>query len=143
MPPKIEPRAVRVTSLSLTTIQLRSELDVTNPNSFPLVVRSVEGKLLVGSGVEIGRGQMPSGARIPAHGTERVVADMNLTWSNLVAFAPLATQGKPVPYTFDGTANVGGEKLNVDVPFKIRGELTAEQVIGAGLRGIQGVPGFP
>jgi LEA14-like dessication related protein len=121
---------------------VRSELDVTNPNSFPLVVRSVDGRLLVGSGIEVGKGTLPSGAKVPAHGTERVVGDMALPWSNLAAFAPLAVAGKPVPYTFEGTANVGGDTLNFDVPFKIRGEITADQLLSAGLRGFQGIPGF-
>jgi len=142
-PPKVEPHSVQVKTLALTGIQIRSELDVTNPNSFPLVVRSVDGKLLVGSGIEVGNGRLLSGANIPAKGTVRVVGDMSLPWSNFAAFAPLAASGKPVPYTFDGTANIGGEKLNIDVPFKIKGEITREQMLAAGLRGFQGLPQIP
>jgi hypothetical protein len=40
------------------------------------------------------------------------------------------------PYRVTGTARVGGESLNVELPFTVNGVLTQEQVIAAGLRGI-------
>ena len=142
-PPKVEAHSVRVSQVTLAGVTVRAELDVTNPNSFPLIVRTLGGKLLVGPGIEVGGGKLESGAHVPAHGTERVVGDMTLPWSNFAGFAPLAASGKPVPYVFEGTANVGGESLNLDLPFRVTGEITREQMVAAGLRGLQGLPTFP
>jgi len=47
-----------------------------------------------------------------------------------------------VPYAFRGVAAIGGESLSIDVPFTIKGELTREQVLQAGLRGLGGI-GLP
>ncbi len=139
-PPKIEPHSAQVKSVDASGLTLAVELDVTNPNGFPLLVRTVSGKLLVGSGVEVGTARVDSGKSIPAHGSERLASDLTAQWSNIAALAPLATTGKPVAYTFEGIANVGGESLNMDVPFRLKGELKPEQVIAATLRGLK-LPG--
>ena len=51
------------------------------------------------------------------------------------ALLPYAMAMKPLPYRLSGVARIGGEHLNVDVPFTIDGQLTPEQVAVAGLRG--------
>ena len=135
-PPKIEPHAARVKTVDATGLTLGVELDVTNPNGFPLLVRTVSGKLLMGSGVEVGNARVDSGKTVPANGTARLSSDLTARWSNIAALAPLATTGKPVAYTFEGIANVGGEKLNLDVPFRLQGELKPEQLLAATLRGL-------
>ena len=69
-----------------------------------------------------------------------------MKWKGLGGLASLAQAKKPVPYTVEGTATVGGESLNVDVPFKLEGKITPEQVQQAlvkSLKGIPGLPGFP
>ena len=48
-----------------------------------------------------------------------------------------------MPYTVDGTATVGGERLNVDVPFKLSGTMTPEQLQGALMKSLQGLPAIP
>ena len=57
----------------------------------------------------------------------------------LGALAPLAASGKPVPYTFDGTAKMGSAKINFDVPFTVKGEITQAQAVQAGIRGLGGL----
>jgi hypothetical protein len=41
-----------------------------------------------------------------------------------------------VPYVFEGTASVGSAKLNIDVPFQLRGQLTRDELLQAGMRGL-------
>jgi len=139
-PPRITPHSVQVTSVTPLEIALRAELDVENPNAFPLMVRSVSGTLRVGAGTEVGTAKVDTNATIPARATERVASDVRVRWSNLGALAPLALSPGPVPYVFGGVANVGGEKLNLDVPFELKGNLSREQILQAGLRGL-GLPG--
>lgn len=138
-PPKITPVSMKVTSVTPLAIGMALELDVENRNSFPLMVRQVSGNMKIGAGVAVGSAQSEPNGTIPAKGTARVPAQLSVGWTNLAALMPLATSNKPVPYTFDGVAKVGSEKLNVDVPFTVKGELTQQQVLQAGLRGLGGL----
>ncbi len=135
-PPKITPHAARVVGVGPGSLSLIVELDVQNPNPFPLVARSVSGKLTAGDGIELGTGHAEPNGSIPAKGSALVPSQMSVRLANLAALAPMALSNKPVPYVFQGTASIGGETLNLDVPFSVKGELTREQLLDAGLRGL-------
>lgn len=141
-PPTITPHSAEVKSVSPTALVLHTQFDVHNPNGFPLVVRKVSGKLTVAGSVDMGSTTVPSGVSIPANGTQRVASDLSVSWQNLGQLVPYAVSGKPVPYSFDGKATVGGKSLNVDVPFSIKGQLTSEQLLSAGLNSLQKLPGL-
>ena len=140
--PEVTPRSARVTSVDARGLGLTLELDVRNPNDFPLVARAVSGVLEVGNGVELGRARAEPKSSIPAGGSSPVTSQLLVSWTNATAVAPFALTNKPVPYTFRGTATIGGEKLNVDVPFSVKGELTRDHVLQIGLRGL-GPTGLP
>jgi len=135
-PPTIVPRSVRVSSVGPAGLTLAVELDVTNPNSFALSVHSVDGTLTLGDGVELGRAHAAPEAPIPAKGSALVPSELTVNLNNLAALAPFALLEQPVPYKFRGQAQIGGERLNVGVPFELAGELTRAQVIQLGLRGL-------
>lgn len=135
-PPKVTPRVARVTGVGPGSLELSVDLDVENPNPFPLIARTVTGKLATASGVEIGSGRAEPNGSIPAKGSALVPSQLSVRFSNLAGLAPLALSGQPVPYVFSGIATIGGERLNVEVPFSVKGELTRDQLLGAGLRGL-------
>jgi LEA14-like dessication related protein len=139
-PPTIVPRSARVTSVGPAGLTLAVELDVANPNSFPLSAHSVEGALTLGDGVELGRARATPEAAIPAKGSAMVPSELTVSFNNLAALAPLALSDQPVPFKFKGQALIGGEKLNVGVPFELSGELTRVQLLQIGLRGLGGLP---
>ena len=130
-PPKITPHAARVTSVTPLGVELALELDVENKNAFPLIVQEVTGTLKLGAGVEVGRARSEPKGSVPAA--------LSVPWTQLGALAPLAASGKPVPYTFDGTAKMGSAKINFDVPFTVKGEITQAQAVQAGIRGLGGL----
>lgn len=134
--PTVTARSARVTASTPTGVRLALELDVHNPNAFPLLVESVEGTLAIAGGAEIGRGTARPATDIPAQGSSAVTSELTVPWSNLAALAPFALSGAPVPYTFTGRARVGGKRLNVAVPFTLRGELSREQLLQIGLQGL-------
>ena len=140
-PPKITPHSAKVTGITATGLTLNCQLDVQNPNSFPIIVRRVNGKFLIGSGVEVGTATVKSSTKVGAGKTERVPSDLNIAWSNLGAMAALGSSPK-VDYTFEGLANVGTDDWNMDVPFRLKGELTRAQLVNAGLRGFT-MPAVP
>ena len=141
-PPRVTPRSVRVAAISPTGVGLALELDVYNPNAFPILAQNVSGTFEIGDGVEVGRGHAQPRSSIPAKGTVAIASQLAVTWTNAAALAPYALSPGPVPYAFRGVAAIGGERLNVDVPFTIKGALTREQVLQAGIRGLGGM-GLP
>ena len=141
-PPRITPRTIGVKSVTATGVVLALELDVYNPNSFPITARNVHGSVELGSGVELGRGQAQPQGAIEAKSSRLIHSQLDVRWTNVSALAPFAMSSAAVPYTFRGVASVGGERLNVDVPFTVQGELTREQILQAGLRGL-GTMGLP
>jgi LEA14-like dessication related protein len=141
-PPRVTPRSIRVATVSPAGVGLALELDVYNPNSFPILAQNVSGTFEIGNGVEIGRGQAQPKSSIPAKGSTVIASQLAVTWTNAGALAPYALSPAAVPYAFRGVAAIGGERLNVDVPFTIKGELTREQVLQAGIRGLGGM-GLP
>ena len=141
-PPRITLRSIRVATVSSQGLSLALELDVYNPNSFAIRAQNVSGTFELGSGVELGRGRAESQSAIPAKGSTLVASQLAVTWTNAAALAPFALSTAPVPYAFRGVAAIGGESLSIDVPFTIKGELTREQVLQAGLRGLGGI-GLP
>ncbi|HMA91582.1 MAG TPA: LEA type 2 family protein, partial [Polyangiaceae bacterium] len=141
--PRIQARAVRVASITPVHLGLAVELEVHNPNSFPLMVRAANGKLAIGGDVEVGTGQATLNADVPADASSIVVADLTLNWTNIAALAPLAASASSVPYVFRGTAVLGGERLNANIPFTVNGEISREQVIQLGMSGLFPAHGSP
>lgn len=142
-PPTITPYSVEVSSVGPTAVGLHVNLDVSNPNGFALSVRKVSGDFVVNDSIDMGKTTVDTALSIPANATQRVATDVSVPWTNIAALAPLALSGKPVPYRFNGTATIGGESLNVDVPFHVDGTLTSAQLLQAGLNGLPKLPGMP
>jgi len=136
-PPTIIPIRAEVVRVGPAGVQLAVTFDVTNQNSFPLVARTVDGRFLLGAGgAELGRAHAEPFTSIPAGGTSTVSSDLAVNWTNLAALAPFLLSPAPVPYQFNGNATLGGDTLNVTLPFTLSGELTREQLLSAGLNGL-------
>jgi len=137
-PPTITPKSAQVLAVSATGVTLVVMFDVANPNRFPLIVHAVDGRfsLGAGAGVELGKAHAEPSSSIPAQGTSTVSSQIAVAWTNLVALTPFLLSPAAVPYRFDGEATVGGESLNVNLPFTLTGELTRSQLISAGLSGL-------
>jgi LEA14-like dessication related protein len=134
-PPELKPRSVQVSAIKPDSIELSLVLDAHNPNSFPIVANRVSATAELQDGGELGRGETSEPFTIPAQGDATISAKLDVRWNSLSQLAPYALAAKPLPYRLRGSARLGSEHLNVDVPFSIESQLTPEQVIQAGLRG--------
>jgi LEA14-like dessication related protein len=134
-PPSLTPRAVQVSAIKPESVELSLLIDAHNPNSFPIVANRVTASFELTDGTELGRGETSEAFTIPAQGDAPLAAKLDVRWNSLSALAPYALAARPLPYRLRGTARLGSEHLNMDVPFSIDGQLTPEQVIQAGLRG--------
>ncbi|HET9953862.1 MAG TPA: LEA type 2 family protein [Polyangiaceae bacterium] len=143
VPPRVTPLAATVVSVAPSGLRLRVDLDVYNPNAFPLSARSVDGTVSVGSGVVLGQGHAEPSASIAPEQSGTVSSELSIDWQNLAALLPFAASTEPVPYTFDGQATIGGEKLNVTLPFQVKGALSRTDLVNIGLAGMKnsGLPG--
>jgi LEA14-like dessication related protein len=135
-PPEVIPKSIRVESVGPSGVGLRVELEVRNPNSFPLLVHDVDGVLALASGAELGRGHAEPNGSVPARGSAPMTSTLTIGFASVSALLPFALSGQPVPYRFRGTVGVGGDTLSVNLPFELSGELTQQQLLNAGLRGL-------
>jgi len=137
-PPTITPKSAQVLAASASGVTLAVSLEVANPNRFPLIVHAVDGRfwLGAGAGVELGKAHAEPASSIPAQGTSTVSSEVAVAWTNLAALTPFLLSPAAVPYRFDSSATLGGESLNLQLPFSLSGELTRAQLINAGLSGL-------
>ncbi|HEY0466255.1 MAG TPA: LEA type 2 family protein [Polyangiaceae bacterium] len=137
-PPTITPKSAQVLAVAGTGVSLTVTFDVLNPNRFPLIVHAVDGRFLLGAGggVELGQAHAEPASSIPAEGTSSVTSQVAIGWTNLAALTPFLLSPAAVPYRFDGTATVGGDSLNLKLPFTLTGELTRAQLLNVGLSGL-------
>ncbi|HXK17865.1 MAG TPA: LEA type 2 family protein [Polyangiaceae bacterium] len=134
-PVELTPESVQLSSISPDGVGLAVVLKVHNPNGFPISASAVNAVIELEDGSELGQGNATPAFTIPAEGNVAIPAQLSMRWTNVALLAPYALGAKPLPYRLHGSAHLGGESLNVEVPFSISGQLTPEQVLQAGLRG--------
>lgn len=134
-PPTLTPRSAQVTAIKPDGVRLALVLAAHNPNGFPLVANGVNGSFELQDGTPLGSARSAESFTIPSEGDRDLNATLDVRFNGLSALAPYALTAKAVPYRIRGSARIGSESLNVDVPFTIEGVLTAEQVVAASLRG--------
>jgi LEA14-like dessication related protein len=141
--PQLIPKEVAVTSVDLTGFDMRVKMDAFNPNSYTIAVRSMVAHVIVDGTQDLGTVTASQPISLPPNVHTLIDVPMNVKWKGVGGFASLAQAKKPVPYTVDGTATVGGESLNIDVPFKLQGTITPAQIQQAAVKSLQGIPGLP
>ncbi len=141
--PTLIPESTRISTVTPKGIGVRITLNANNPNDFDLMARGVKATIVMGDKVKLGPVEVPHGISLPAKGTKKLKLDINATWEQAAQVAQLASGGPTIPYVVEGTVKVGGKSLNVDLPFKINGEVSQTQLIAAGLKGLPSIPGLP
>lgn len=134
-PPSVEPHVVRFSGVSPRGLDFDVQLNVHNPNSFPLAAEAVHGTLYGARDQKLGEGTSHPREAIPAKSTRLVASQVHIGWENVAGLAPLLAADR-IPYEFRGDVTIGGESLNVTLPFTLSGELTRAQLLEAGWRGL-------
>jgi LEA14-like dessication related protein len=134
-PPSVSPHVVRLSAVSATGLDFDVQLQVHNPNSFPIAAEAVHGTLYGARAQMLGQGSSQPRESIPGESTRLVASQVHIGWKNLVAVAPLLA-AEHIPYEFRGDVTLGGESINVTLPFTLSGELTRSQLLEAGWRGL-------
>ncbi len=139
-PPQLTPKEAKVTAVDLTGFDMRVKMEAFNPNGYDVSVRTVVAHVVVDGTHDLGTVTAAQPFNLPANARTVIDVPLSVKWKGAVNFASLATSKRPIPYAVDGTATVGGESLNVDVPFKLQGVITPEQLQQAGLKSLQAIP---
>jgi LEA14-like dessication related protein len=128
-PPTLKPKTVVVKDVTPAGLELEVTMDAQNPNSITLEARKVKAHVTLAQRVELGEVTVDSKVKLPANKHTDIVVPMTFSWGNLVEVGLLAARQDVIPFTVEGTANIGGSSFNVDVPFTIEGTLTRAQLV--------------
>ena len=142
-PPTLTPVSGAITSVSPAGLGLRVKLEAENPNSFGLTTRDVTAKVTLDSRYDVGTITFRHALELPAKKRTALDIPVTVAWRDLVGLAGLAAAGRDVPYAVEGMVAIGGEKLNVDVPFRIAGTVTQKQLLQAAASSLPQIPGLP
>jgi hypothetical protein len=130
-PPTLVPEKVVATRMDMTGITLDIVVDATNPNSSDLSASGISSHLVVDKTHDVGTVTVPKAITLPAGKTTKVEVPVSLRWSDLGLLAQLAASTGSVPYSVEGTLEMGGDLLHVGVPFHLDGAITHEQLAAA------------
>jgi LEA14-like dessication related protein len=142
-PPTLKPKSVTVTSVSPAALGLEVTLDATNPNAIDIPARNVTAHVTIDSRIEVGVTTVDEKVTLPANQTTELKVAVSVPWTNV---APLVSLGlsdqRFYPYAVDGTLALGGDLIQVSVPFHLEGKVTRDQILHATLSSIPAIPGI-
>jgi LEA14-like dessication related protein len=130
-PPTLTPVRATVTAVTAAGIDLRVRLDAYNPNGIDLSTRTVKANVMLDGKYDVGSVTVPTPLKLPAKKRTQLDVPLSVKWHDLTGIASLAASNRGVPYQLDGTVALGGDTLNVDVPFRMDGTITHEQIVQA------------
>ena len=141
-PPTIVPKEARVTAVGVTGIDLVVVVEATNPNGFTVTAQSFTGKARLAGKYDLGTVTVQKAVVLPSKAKTTIEVPMTMPWADVQTLGTLLASPQPIPYAIDGTAKIGGENLNVDVPFAVTGTITRDQIGAAAMKGFPAIPGW-
>lgn len=145
-PPRLTPKEVRFVAIGTTGLEVVVKVEAFNPNSVPLAAQRVTGKAKLDNKWEMGTVTIDQPFSLAPNGPTTLDIPMRIPWSDISALRALGSATGPVPYVIDGKVTIGGERLNVDIPYAVSGTISREQITNALLKAIPSalqLPGLP
>jgi LEA14-like dessication related protein len=142
-PPTVKPISGRVASISNQGITVEAKLEAFNPNDFDIKVKSFTAKIVLDDNLDIGTVSSPHAVTLPARKKKQFDVPINVKWNDAAALVPLGLSNRDVPYEATGHVKISAEALDVDLPFRVTGVVTHQQIVQAVGRSIPHVPGLP
>jgi LEA14-like dessication related protein len=142
-PPTVTPISGRVTRIDGTGLTVEAKLEAYNPNDFDIKVKSFTATVVLDNQYNIGTVTASHAIDLPAKKKKQFDLPITMKWNDVAALAPLAMSNRDVPYEASGTVKVSAESIDVDVPFKVNGTVTHQQISQAVGRSLPKLPGLP
>jgi len=130
-PPTITPEKATITAIGPTGIDMLVQLGVDNPNRADLAVRSVTAQVRLDGKYDLGTITIPQPVTLAARKRTELLVPLSIKWQDISALLSLAGVTRNVPYDVQGSVTIGGDLLQLDVPFHLTELLTHEQVVAA------------
>lgn len=144
VPPTLVPVEVKVVGVTGTGIDLLVKVEATNTNPYTLAARDVRAKLTMDDGrYDLGSTMITKPVTLPPNVPTPIDVPISMRWQSFGMVGEMAASGRDIPYMVEGTVKIGGENVNLDVPFTAKGVVKREQVIAAALRALPVQPGAP
>jgi len=118
-------------------------LDAHNKNSVPLYARSVKARIKLNQKIDLGEVEVATKVTLPAKKHTTIVAPLTLKWKDVIAIGLMAATTPTIPFTVEGTAEVGTDDFNFEVPFETEGTLTREQLAAITTKALPTIPKLP
>ena len=141
-PPVITPRSATVTRATSAGLGLRVELSARNTARVDVTVQSIDVRLTL-AGRDLGMTHVGGETRLPSNTDVPLSLDVTAPWQDLPGILLATALNENVPYHLDGTVRVGGERLNVDVPFQMDSTIPRSVLTGAATGALPSIPGTP
>ncbi|MBX3183587.1 MAG: LEA type 2 family protein [Polyangiaceae bacterium] len=142
-PPTLTPKQGKLEAIGPSGVTLSIDFDGYNPNGFDLSVRSVRATGTFNNNVALREvTSAPGVVTLRAKATSPITLRVTIPWESVTAMAQLVGRAS-VPYQITGAVTVGGERLNVEVPFTLNGSVTQAELTAAGLNSLKNIPGLP
>jgi LEA14-like dessication related protein len=141
-PPKVTPVGAKIRSVVPNGINLDVKLSAYNPNSFDLPVQSVTANVVVDGKHDLGTFTIPHPVTLAAKKKTNIELPVEVRWSDILGLAQLAMSKRDVDYVVKGEVELGGEMLHVTIPYKVTGKITHQELMKAGGKGLNRIPGL-
>jgi LEA14-like dessication related protein len=142
-PPTVRPLSGRLVGINENGIEVEAKLEATNPNDFEIKVKSFTADVTLDHRIKVGTVTTTTAVTLPASKKKVFEVPISVKWNDVTSLVPLSLSSKDVPWEAEGTVKVSAESLDVDVPFKVNGVLTHQQIMTAVRKSIPQIPGLP
>jgi len=142
-PPTLAPKSAVVTTVSPVALGLEVTLDVTNPNTIDIPARDVTAHVVIDKRIDVGAATVEQKTTLPANQTTELKVAVSIPWTEVAPLVSLALSDQRwFSYTVDGSLALGGDLLNVTLPFHLDGKVSRDQIVRAGLGSLPPIPGI-
>lgn len=128
-PPTLKAESAKATKVSAKGLEIEVTIDVHNPNVIALVARKVKARVKLDNEIDLGEVVVDSKMTFPAKKHTTLVVPITLEWGDLPKVLSLAQKKETIPFHLDGTAEIGVDEFNFDVPFESDGSISRQQII--------------
>ena len=141
-PPTVRPVSGRLVGINEKGLEVEAKLEATNPNDFEIKVKSFTADVTLDHRIKVGTVTSNSVVTLPANKKKVFDVPISVKWDDVATLVPLSLSNKDVPWEAEGSVKVAAESLEVNIPFKVNGVLTHQQIMTAVSKSIPRIPGL-
>ena len=142
-PPTVKPISGKLTAIGPNGLDVEARLEAYNPNDFDIQIQSFTATIVLDHQVDLGQVTGPRAVTLPAKKKKVFDVPMAVKWNDVAQLVPFGLSSRDVPWDADGTAKIHTDALDLDLPFKVSGVVTHQQIMQAAGRALPRIPGLP